>query len=118
MSHYRVTMIHGHVQTMDAIEGMVIECDAPSAQDAAEVLFTAANRGDEAPSGVEIVEPLKGCSMTVGDLAIISDLADRPNCGTMLWCDLDGWRNGGPAPGDSPAALLAEVQRNDAARRK
>lgn len=99
MSHYQATLIHGYVHDMDKIVGMVIECDAPSEQDAADILFTAANRGNEVPSGVQVIEPLDGMSMTVGDLALVFDTEHRTQA--ALWCDHIGWRADGAAP-DGP----------------
>lgn len=109
MSHYRATLIHGYVQDMDAIVGMVIECDAPSEQDAADLLFTAANRGNSVPSGIEIVQPLTGMSMTVGDLAIITD--EEHHQQAALWCDLFGWRADGPAPEDGVGSVISKMRR-------
>lgn len=99
MSHYQATLIHGYVHDMDSIVGMVIECDAPSEQDAADILFTAANRGNEVPVGVSVIEPHSGMSMTVGDLALVFDPEHRTQA--ALWCDMFGWRADGGAP-DSP----------------
>lgn len=90
MSHYAVTFFHGHVSNMEDMVGMAIECDAPSETDAAEILFTAANRGNEIPAGVQVIEPLHGCSMTVGDLAIVLDLDS--GLPAAMWCGLTGWK--------------------------
>lgn len=107
MSHYRATFIHGFIRNMDELEGMVIECDAASEQAAAEILFSVANRGNEIPSEVQVIEPLKGTSMTVGDLAIIVDLSNRSQA--ALWCDLYGWSSDNQAP-EVPLSLYQKMR--------
>lgn len=97
MTHFQASFIHGHVglgfrseSDMDAMAGMVIECDAPSVVDAAEILFTSANKHQAIPSGVKVVEALHGLPMTVGDVAIILDMDSK--LPTTLKCGIEGWQ--------------------------
>jgi hypothetical protein len=90
MSHFRASLIHGHGASAEA--DMVIEVDAPSITDAADVLFTAANRGANIPSGVQVIQPLMGLPMTIGDMAAIFDM-DAPVTGLhAVRCEVEGWR--------------------------
>jgi hypothetical protein len=82
MPHYIASFIHGHVSDMGAMEGMTVEVDAPSVTDAADILYTTANRGNEVPTGVKVIEELHGCSLL---------LDANGDAHAALRCDLFGW---------------------------
>lgn len=88
MCHYQVMLIHQFVDVHNPEVGMVIECDAPSPVDAADILFTVATPIVRSITGVEILVPLTGRTMTVGDRARVIDPGGHP---TELACLIDGW---------------------------
>lgn len=90
MCHYHAELIHGLVNPANPQVGMVIECDAPSPQDVADILFTMASTTARIIAGVTIVEALTGWPMAPGDVARIVD-TNHPDDIVELECTIAGW---------------------------
>ncbi len=41
-------------------------------------------------TGIDVLEPLAGLPMSVGDLAVVTDI-DHPEAETVLRCGIAGW---------------------------